>query len=100
MTFKDLKFETESMTYFGSITRAHVEFPNGNGLSVVDGTFTYSGGGTYEIGPLHNGSLFIVDDWCDSVKGYVRPETIDKILEYAENHTFEEYKNFLNDIDR
>lgn len=100
MTFKDLKFEAESMPYFGSINRAHVEFPNGNGLSVVNGVFTYSGGGTYEIGPLHNESLFFVESWGDSVKGFVRPETIDKILEYAGNHTFEEYKNFLNDIDR
>lgn len=100
MTFKDLKFEAESIPLLGSITRAHAEFPNGNGLSVVDGVFTYSGGGTYEIGPLHDGSLFTVDSWGESVKGYVTPETIDKILEYAENHTFEEYKNFLNDIDR
>lgn len=98
MTFEDLKFEAENMPYFGSINRAHVEFPNGNGLSIVDGVFTYSGGGTYEIGALHNGSLFTVDSWGESVKGYVTPETIDEILKHAENDSHEDYEKFLGSI--
>lgn len=98
MRFEDLKFEASNMGFCGSILRSHVEFPNGNGLSIVNGTYTYSGNGTYEIAPLFNGELKEIESWGDSVRGYVSPEQITTILEHAEKDSAEEYLKFLNDL--
>jgi hypothetical protein len=94
MKFKDLRFELEEMS---GISRARAEFPNGCGLSVINGFGTYSDRGTYEIGPLTNGALTFIKEWGDSVKGYVPPEKIDEILKHAETDSPEDYKKFLGE---
>lgn len=97
MKFKDLKFKSQEIGFGDEIFRARVDFPNGNGLSVVYGEYTYSGDGTYEIVPLYNDELFTVDSWGDQVAGYITPEQIDSILEHAENDSHEDFVKFLNE---
>ena len=51
-TFNDLKFHTDSHP-FGSMSRAKLFFPNGYGVSVIIGSFSYGGDeGLYECAVL------------------------------------------------
>ena len=84
MKFSDLKFKTQS-DFFMTIHRACVNFPNGNGLSVVYGDYTYSDDDTVEA-------------WGDQVKGYLTAKEIEEILNHAENDSYEDYVKFLNTI--
>lgn len=97
MKFSDLKFKTQS-DFFMTIHRACVNFPNGNGLSVVYGDYTYSDDDTYEVAPLHNNDLFTVEAWGNQVKGYLTAEEVEEILNHAENDSYEDYVKFLNTI--
>ena len=91
MKFEDLQFE-QHMNFPLFMSRAKVELPNGNGLSVVNGDYAYCDHDTYEIAPLRNGELFYVDSWG------VTPSQITEILYHMENDTPEEYKDFLENF--
>lgn len=94
MKFEELQFEyTDGLydeTYWGT---ARVNFPNGNGLSVIYGPHAFCEiGYTYEIAILINNLPVQIKEWDDSkVKGYVDPDLITEILEHAENSTQSEY---------
>lgn len=97
MKFEDLQFE-QHMSFPLFMSRAKVELPNGNGISIVNGEYAYCDEDTYEIAPLRNGDLFHVDSWGDEVKGYVTKSQINEILYHMENDTPEEYKDFLETL--
>lgn len=98
MKFKDLRFEHQGFPLgYGTISRARVNFPNGNGLSIVYGMGTYTSPGTYEIAPLMKDKLIFIGTWGDEVKGCVTKEQIDEVLEHAEKDSPEKYIKFLGE---
>lgn len=81
MTLEDLKLEfTDHM----GISRASLELPNGYGISVVHGEYTYSDENTFEVGILHNGKLCYDTPITNDVLGYQTPEDIVNIINQLE----------------
>ena len=100
MKFKELEGKQHDL--FPSFDKQwKVEFENGNGLSIINGSGAYCDEDTYEVAPLWKGHLYdhFLDGWGDQVKGYVTEEQIDEILEHAEKDTQEEFEKYLNIIE-
>lgn len=76
----------------------YIGFENGNGLSVINGEYAYCDEKTFEIAPMINDELFNVQSWGDQVKGYVTSEEIEQIAKFAETHSSEEYRQFMEDF--
>lgn len=81
MTFKELEFYPHEVL---SGEHACYTFPNGYGISVVNGPGTYSSKGTYEVGILYNGELTVNTPLTDDVLSEQTPEDIDTILSTIE----------------
>ena len=99
MKFDDLKFEAMDKGYGKSYKveggwladpcQAIVNLPNGLEVSVVRHGASYGHEkGLYEMGVFHVGGdkMMQVDAWHDSVKGWLKPEDVEKELEYLENY--------------
>ena len=78
MIFEDLKFEGED-----DDIQAIVSFENGYEVSVVRNLLSYGGKkGLYEIGVFNAaGSMCDPLDWGDDVKGWLKPEDVEKELD-------------------
>ena len=81
MTFKELEFYRHEVL---SGKHARYTFPNGYGISVVNGPGTYSSKGTYEVGILYDGHLTYNTPLTDDVLSEQTPEDIDTILSTIE----------------
>lgn len=77
-TFEDLEFK--SREDFGFDSQAIMHFPNGWGLSVINGDFAYSYPGTYEVAILNNNVIDYSTEITDDVLGYQTPEEITEIM--------------------
>jgi hypothetical protein len=78
MKFENLKFEGE-----GGDVQAIIKFDNGYEVSVVKNELSYGGDkGLYEIG-VFNAAGRMCDplDWGDDVKGWLKPEDVEKELD-------------------
>jgi hypothetical protein len=81
LTFKDLEFsDAFGGEAFG--LRAYVAFPNGYGISVVIGPYTYGGPeGLYEAAVLdRNGSLTYDTPVTDDVIGHLTEEGVTDVM--------------------
>lgn len=81
MTFKELEFYPHEIH---SGEHARYTFPNGYGISVINGPSTYSSKGTYEVGILYDGYLTYNTPLTDDVLSEQTPEDIDTILSTIE----------------
>lgn len=81
MTFKELEFYPHEVL---SGKHARYTFPNGYGISVVNGLGTYSSKGTYEVGILYDGHLTYNTPLTDDVLSEQTLEDIDTILSTIE----------------
>lgn len=81
MTFKELEFYPHEVL---SGEHARYTFPNGYGISVVNGPGTYSSKDTYEVGILYDGHLTYNTPLTDDVLSEQTPEDIDTILSTME----------------
>lgn len=81
MTFKELEFYPHEVL---SGEHARYIFPNGYGISVVNGPGTYSSKGTYEVAILYDGHLTYNTPLTDDVLSEQTPEDIDTILSTIE----------------
>ena len=81
MTFKELEFYPHEVL---SGEHARYTFPNGYGISVVNGPGTDSSKGTYEVGILYDGHLTYNTPLTDDVLSEQTPEDIDTILSTIE----------------
>lgn len=80
MTFYDLEFVG---TYRHK--QARHDFPNGYGVSVVQGPTTYGGNeGLYELAVFHDGKLCYQSGITDDVLGWLNPSQITKLLDRIE----------------
>lgn len=86
MTFKDLEFKPHPNIDFGFTSQARHDFPNGYGISVVDGPLAYCDEDTYEVGIFYKGHLCYNTSLTSDVLGYQTPEDIDKILDTLEKY--------------
>jgi len=94
-----MKFELKKHPYYKDGIMCRINFDNGNGISIISGIGAYCSDNTFEIAPLINDSLTEpLSEWGDQVKGYVHPEEISKIVEFAQSHNDEEYIKFLNEF--
>lgn len=83
-TFNDLKFESENMLGF-YMERARLQFPNGYGISVVRGTFSYGGDeGLYECAVLKDNQLCYDTPITDDVIGYCDEDKVNEIIKQVE----------------
>ena len=78
-TFEDLVFNPHPCP-FGFDTQAVMEFPNGWGLSVVNGEYAYCDEDTYEVEILWLGGIDYSTELTDDVLGYQTPEEITDIM--------------------
>lgn len=79
-TFEDLKFYPHENAFcFDS--HAVLEFPNGYGLSVVNGECAHCDKNTYEVAILWRGEIDYSTDLTDDVLSYQTPEDITKVME-------------------
>ena len=80
MKFKDLEFEQMEAT---EGVQAWIPFRNGFEVSVVKHKFSYgSEKGLYEIGVFNAaGSMCDPLGWGDDVKGWLKPEDVEKELD-------------------
>lgn len=88
-TFNDLKFHTDSHL-FGSMSRAKLFFPNGYGVSVIIGTFSYGGDeGLYECAVLKgkegNSELCYDTPITNDVIGYCDENKVTKIMKQIQD---------------
>lgn len=81
MTFKELEFYPHEVL---SGEHARYTFPNGYGISVINGPGTYSSKGTYEVAILYDGHLAYNTPLTDDVLTNQTPEDIDTILSTIE----------------
>jgi hypothetical protein len=96
MKFDDLKFEPMPKEYGRSFKveskhidpiQAYVNLPNGLEVSVVQhGASHGHEKGLYEMGVFYAGGerMMEVEAWGDTVKGWLKPEHIEKELEHLE----------------
>ena len=86
ITFDDLEFYSHLNIPGG--TYARLEFPhNKYGVSVVSGSCTHSGGGTYEVAILYDGSITYNTPLTHDVLGYQDKEDINEILAIISHYT-------------
>lgn len=80
MTFNDLKL-IKSAEPFADVSRARHDFPNGYGVSVIIGRFSYGGDeGKYELAVFHDGCLCYNTPITDDVIGYLEPDEVTALL--------------------
>ena len=89
MRFKDLLFEKHKKYYFNS--HAVHQFPNGYGVSVIDGYCAYCDNGTYEVAILKNGEICYDTPLTNDVLTYQTPEQIDEILKEVESYEKDQF---------
>ena len=87
MKFSDLKFQSHAMAEFG--TQAKHFFPNGWGISVIQGPSSYGGSrGLYEIAVLkgteHSWKISYDTHITDDVEGHLNIEEVEKYLNQVE----------------
>lgn len=88
MTFEKLKFKPNRYTH-GS--QAKYSFPNGYGISVIDGYGTYSMKGTYEVGITYEDHLTYNTPLTNDVLADQTPEEINEILATIEKWSPNQY---------
>lgn len=97
-TFKDLEFKPHNNCKGG--IQAIMEFPNGYGISVIQGKYFYCNDNTYEVAVLKNGNLCYDTDITDDVLGYQTEEDITRIMKKLQTGDFkvqtEQYVEFKN----
>lgn len=82
--FNDLKFKTDSSP-FGFMERARLQFPNGYGISVIRGTYSYGGDeGLYECAVLKNDELCYDTPITNDVIGYCDEDKVNEIIKQIE----------------
>ena len=84
-TFEDLEFKGDD------IKRAILYFPNGYGISIIYGSYTYSDNGTYAVGILKDNYLYYETPLADNILGYQTPEQINKIIEELSGYKKDQY---------
>lgn len=83
-TFNDLKFKRER-SLLGFMDRARLQFPNGYGISVVRGTYSYGGDeGLYECAVLKDNKLCYDTPITDDVIGYCDEDKVNEIIKQIE----------------
>lgn len=87
--FKNLRFIKHPVNGFDNI--AQCEFPNGYGLSVVNGEYACCKKDTYEVGILHNGELTYNTPLTDDVLPDVSPERIDELIATVKSWKKDQY---------
>lgn len=89
MKFKDLVFEKHPVALLNS--QAFHQFPNGYGVSVIDGDYDFCDNGTYEVAIMKDGELCYDTPLTDDVLGYQTPGEIDEILKEVESYEKDQY---------
>lgn len=89
MKFKDLVFEKHPVSILNS--RAFYQFPNGYGVSVIDGDYAYCDNGTYEVAIMKDGEICFDTPLTDEVLRYQTPEEIEEILKEVESYKKDQY---------
>lgn len=79
-TFEDLEFNTHPNAMIGFDTQAIMEFPNGWGLSVLNGEFAYCDNETFEVAILWHGELDYSTEITDDVLRYQTPGEITEVM--------------------
>lgn len=83
-TFNDLKFN-RTVTPLGFMDRARLQFPNGYGISVIRGTYSYGGDeGLYECAVLKDNKLCYDTTITDDVIGYCDEDKVNEIIKQVE----------------
>lgn len=79
MKFKDIQFNSHNGGFQG-----FVDLVNGYQLSVIQSPYSYGGSrGLWEIGLFNcDGVLVKVEEWCDSVKGYLTESGVEKEVQW------------------
>lgn len=77
-TFEDLEFELRFDFWYYS--QAIMEFPNGWGLSVINGEFAYCDNETFEVAILWHGELDYSTEITDNVLRYQTPREITEVM--------------------
>ena len=90
MTFKELNFKPHPLTPMFD-QQALVEFPNGYGISVINGEHAYCDANTYEVAIMKDGAYYYKTPLTDDVLSYQTPEDIDKILKTVESYEKNQY---------
>lgn len=90
MTFKDLKFEPHPLAPLFNEQAKH-NFPNGYGVSVINGDHAYCNANTYEVAIMKDGSCCYTTPLTNDVLGYQTPDDIDKILKEIETYKENEF---------
>ena len=88
MTFKELEFYPHEVL---SGEHARYTFPNGYGISVINGPGTYSRKDTYEVAILHNEYLTYNTPLTNDVLADYTPEEINKLLAIIETWSSNQY---------
>ena len=93
-----MEFSIKRHPYYSGGIMCRINFENGCGISIISGRGAYCDDKTFEIAPLFDDDLSYIDNWGDQVRGYVTSNEISEIVEFAETHTKEEYKEFLENF--
>lgn len=88
MTFEELEFYLRKVP---SGEQARYIFPNGYGISVINGYGTYSRKGTYEVAIIHEDHLTYNTPLTDNVLADQTPEEINKLLAIIETWNPNQY---------
>lgn len=86
MTFKELVFNPHPAAYLGFGVQAIHEFPNGYGISVINGKYAHCDDHTYEVAILKDGHLTYDTPLTQDVLNYQTEKDIDNILSFLENY--------------
>lgn len=89
MEFKDLVFEKHTVSLLNS--QAFHQFPNGYGVSVIDGDYAFCDKGTYEVAIMKEGEVCFDTPLTNDVLRYQTPEDIDEILKQVESYKKDQY---------
>ena len=84
--------------FLGGI-QCRIIFPQGTGISIINGRHAYCNEDTFEIAPLFDEQLTFINSWGDQVRGYVTEKEISEIVAFAETHTKEEYEEYLENYE-
>lgn len=87
--FEDLKFDKHPSFMLQDIARCC--FPNGYGLSVVNGDGAYCTKDTYEVAVLHDGELTYDTPLTDDVMSCVTPERITELIGIVKGWNKDQY---------
>lgn len=79
-TFKDLQFE-----FKWDYERAHIDFSNGFGVSVIRGMYSYGGlQGLWEVAVIKNGCIDYDTPVADDVIGWCTEEDVTRIMKQVQ----------------